>query len=229
MLSAPSRRALSALAVALLAVAAPAALATSAVAQDQAAPAPDSEANPAEIEAKQIKLTPALVEAFLAAWPEFETLREKLTAETPGAKAQESNPKDAPESDEAEVGEAEDPVGALAVYLDKPEAKAEIDAVLKKHNFATYSDWADTAQSVLLAFGASDPEGGETDLASEKRKVQTEIENDGALSDEEKQAALKDLDEQFAALESFQPLPGNVDVVKPYVDKIKALFGEDQN
>lgn len=196
-------------------------------AAEQPQDAPDNAAG--EIEPKQVPLTPKMVEGFLAAWPEFEALREKLTAQNPGAKAQDNNPQGQPESDEAEVGEAEDPVGALAAYLDKPEARAEIDAILKKHDFATYSDWADAAQSVLLAFGASDPEGGETDLAAEKRKVQTEIENDANLSDEEKQAALKDLDEQFAALESFQPLPGNVEVVKPYVDKIKALFGEDGN
>jgi hypothetical protein len=191
----------------------------------QAQPA---EAAATDIEPKQVQLTPKLVENFLAAWPEFEALREKLTANSPAAKEQD-NPQNAPESDEAEIGEAEDPVGALAGYLDKPEAKAEIDAILKKYELATYSDWADLAQSVMLAFGASDPDGGETDLAAEKRKVQSEIETDAALSEEEKQAALKDLDEQFAALESFQPLPGNVEVVRPYLGKIKALFGEDEN
>ncbi|GLK55640.1 hypothetical protein JOD31_000559 [Methylopila capsulata] len=181
-----------------------------------------------DVEPKQVPLNGKLVESFLAAWPEFDKLREKLAAQNPQTKAQE-NSTDQPESDEAEVGEAEDPIGALASYLDKPEAKAEIDAILKKHQFATYSDWADVAQSVLLAFGASDPEGGDTDLAEEKKKVQAEIQNDAALSEDEKQAALKDLDEQFAALESFQPLPGNVEAVKPYVAKIKALFGEDEN
>jgi hypothetical protein len=179
----------------------------------------------ADIEPKQIPLTAKLVEHFIAAWPEFEALREKLQAANPQAKDQ--NPNNQPESDEAEVGEAEDPVGALAGYLDKPESKAQIEAILKKHEFATYAEWADVAQSVLLAFGASDPDGGETDLGAEKKKVQGEIESDAALSDDEKKSALKDLDEQFAALESFQPLPGNVDAVKPYLPKIKTLFGDD--
>jgi hypothetical protein len=187
-----------------------------------------NEAAAADLEPKQVPLNPKLVEGFLAAWPEFEALRERLTAQSAGAKADE-NPKNQPESDEAEVGEAEDPVGALSAYLDDPAAKPQIEEILKKHQFATYAEWADVAQSVLLAFGASDPEGGETDLAAEKRKVQSEIEGDAALSDDEKQAALKDLDEQFAALESFQPLPGNVEVVKPYLEKIKALFGDEDN
>lgn len=189
----------------------------------------EGESSAADIEPKQVPLNPKLVEGFIAAWPEFEALREKLATANPQTAEQDKNPKNQPESDEAEVGEAEDPVGALAAYLDDPKAKPQIEAVLKKHDFATYSDWADVAQSVLLAFGASDPDGGGTDLAAEKKKVQDEIESDAALSADEKTSALKDLDEQFAALESFQPLPGNVDAVKPYLEKIKNLFGDDES
>jgi hypothetical protein len=182
-----------------------------------------------EIEPKQVPLNGKLVEHFIAAWPEFEALREKLAAETPSQDAQDKNPQNQPESDEAEVGEAEDPIGALASYLDDAKAKPQIEAILKKHEFQSYSNWADVAQSVLLAFGASDPDGGGADLAAEKKKVQDEIQGDAALSEDEKKSALKDLDEQFAALESFQPLPGNVEAVKPYLDKIKDLFGEDES
>lgn len=182
----------------------------------------------ADLEPKQVPLNDKLVQSFIAAWPEFESLREKLAAQNPATAEQKQNPNDQPESDEAEVGEAEDPVGALAAYLDDAKAKPQIEAILKKHDFATYSDWADVAQSVLLAFGASDPDGGGTDLAAEKKKVQQEIQGDAALSEDEKKAALKDLDEQFAALESFQPLPGNVEAVKPHLEKIKNLFGDDE-
>ncbi len=228
MLIAHARRSLRAL---LLGAGLAAPLASPALAQDQPKPGeqmpqPGAEA-PADLEPKQIPLTPKLVESFIAAWPEFEALREKLQAADPADKDQNKNPQNGPESDEAEVGEAEDPIGALAAYLDKPDARPQIEAILKKYNFATYSDWADVAQSVLLAFGASDPDGGQTDLAAEKKKVQNEIETDAALSEDEKKSALKDLDEQFAALESFQPIPGNVEVVKPYLDKIKTLFGDE--
>lgn len=206
------------------AIAAPAAFAQQAGA-GQAAEEPSA----ADIEPKQVPLDGKKVEAFIAAWPEFEALREKLTAENPATANQGGDKKDQQESDEAEVGEAEDPVGALAAYLDDPKAKPEIESILKKHGFATYSDWADVAQSVLLAFGATDSDGGGTDLAAEKKKVQDEIQNDAALSEDEKKSALKDLDEQFAALESFQPIPGNVDAVKPYLAKIKDLFGDDDD
>ncbi|MFC3693518.1 hypothetical protein [Chenggangzhangella methanolivorans] len=198
-----------------------------AFAQQSGAPS-QTESSAGDLEPKQVPLQGKQVEAFIAAWPEFEALREKLAAANPQAKEQDKNPQNQPESDEAEVGEAEDPIGALAAYLDDAKAKPQIEEILKKHGFATYSDWADVAQSVLLAFGASDPDGGGADLAAEKKKVQDEINGDAALSEDEKKSALKDLDEQFAALESFQPLPGNVDAVKPYLDKIKDLFGDDE-
>lgn len=187
-----------------------------------------AESSAADLEPKQVPLDAKKVESFISAWPEFEALREKLAAQNPATADQNKNSNDQPESDEAEVGEAEDPVGALAAYLDDPKAKPQIEAILKKHRLATYSDWADVAQSVLLAFGASDPDGAGTDLAAEKKKVQEDIQSDAALSEDEKKAALKDLDEQFAALESFQPLPGNVEAVKPYLEKIKNLFGDDE-
>lgn len=204
------------------------ATATVAVAQQTQGDQKTEEPSAADIEPKQVPLDGKKIEGFIAAWPEFESLREKLAAENPATANQGKDKKDQADSDEAEVGEAEDPVGALAAYLDDPKAKPQIEAILKKHDFATYSDWADVAQSVLLAFGATDTDGGGgADLAAEKKKVQDEIQNDAALSEDEKKSALKDLDEQFAALESFQPLPGNVDAVKPYLAKIKDLFGDD--
>ena len=83
------------------------------------------EPSAADIEPKQVQLDGKKVEAFIAAWPEFEALREKLSAQNPATADQGKDKKDQPESDEAEVGEAEDPVGALAAYLDDPKAKPD--------------------------------------------------------------------------------------------------------
>jgi hypothetical protein len=78
----------------------------------------------------------------------------------------------------------------------------------------------------MLAFGAADPQSGPIDLDAEKARVVEEIEADKTLTAEDKKQALAALDEQFAALADFQPLPGNVDVVKPYLDKIREIFDE---
>jgi hypothetical protein len=82
------------------------------------------------------------------------------------------------------------------------------------------------AQSVMLAFGAADPQSGPVDLEAEKARVIEEINADKSLSEEDKTQALAALDEQFAALADFQPLPGNVEVVTPYLDRIREIFDE---
>lgn len=159
-------------------------------------------------EPQQLTLTPQLIENFLASWTDMEALRQRFDQSfgTDGAE------------DEG------DPLFSLGNYLDKPEAKAEIDATLAKYSFVRYADWVNVAESVMLAFGAADPDAGPVDVAAEKKRVGDEIGADPSLSVEEKQQALKDLDEQFAAMSDFEPLPGNVDAVKPYMDKIRTLF-----
>lgn len=159
-------------------------------------------------EPTQVPLTPGLVENFLASWPDMEALRQRFD-QSYG-------------SDDAE--DEGDPLFSLGNYLEKPDAKAEIDKTLAKYSFASFGDWANVAESVMLAFGAADPDAGPVDVDAEKKRVTDEINNDTSLSAEEKQQALKDLDEQFAAMADFEPLPGNVDVVKPYMDKIRTLF-----
>jgi hypothetical protein len=171
----------------------------------------DAPAAATDIEPQQVQLTGPQVEKFLASWPDLEALRAKFDKQFGAANGEE---------------EEGDPLFALGTYLDKPEAKAEIDKTLAKYGFASFADWANVAQSVMLAFGSADPQTGPMDLDAEKKRVIDEIKADKNLTDSDKQQALKDLDEQFAALADFQPLPGNVDVVKPFVDKVRELFDQ---
>lgn len=165
-----------------------------------------------EIEPQQVQLNASAVERFLASWKDLDSLREKLDKQA-GA-------------DAAGGEEDGDPLFALGAYLDKPKAKVEIDKALSKYGFANYSDWANVAQSVMLAFGAADPQNGPLDLEAEKARVIEEINADKTLTPDDKKQALAALDEQFAALADFQPLPGNVDVVKPHLDKIREIFDQ---
>lgn len=165
-----------------------------------------------EIEPQQVPLNASSVERFLKSWKDLDDLRAKLDKQAGSAAAAEE--------------EEGDPLFALGAYLDKPKAKAEIDKTLAKYGFANYSDWANVAQSVMLAFGAADPQSGPLDLEAEKARVIEEINGDKSLNDDDKKQALAALDEQFAALADFQPLPGNTDVVKPYLDKIREIFDQ---
>lgn len=161
-----------------------------------------------QTEPQQVTLTPPLVENFLASWADMEALRNKFDQAYGADQADDEG----------------DPLFSLGNYLEKPEAKAEIDKTLAKYSFGSFADWANVAESVMLAFGAADPDAGPVDPEAEKKRVTEEISGDTSLSAEEKQQALKDLDEQFASMSDYEPLPGNVDIVKPYMDKIRTLF-----
>jgi hypothetical protein len=162
------------------------------------------------MEPQQVPLSAAQVENFLASWKDVEALREKFDAKY-GAEA---------------ADEEGDPLFSLGNYLDKPDARGEIDQTLSRYSFGSFDEWANVAQSVMLAFGGADPESGPVDVEAEKRRITEEINADQALTPDEKQQALKDLDDQYAALVQFEPLPGNVEVVTPYVDRIRALFDD---
>lgn len=165
-----------------------------------------------EIEPQQVQLNASAVERFLASWKDLDALRAKLDK--------------AAGTDTGAEEEDGDPLFALGAHLDQPKAKVEIDKTLAKYGFPNYAEWANVAQSVMLAFGAADPQNGPLDLEAEKARVIEEINADKSLSADDKKQALTALDEQFAALADFQPLPGNTDVVKPYLDKIREIFDQ---
>lgn len=155
----------------------------------------------------QIKLTPALVERYLAGYPDFVALAKDLSAKF---------------GDRSEV-EGDDPVMSLPAYESEKEASERIGAVLRKHAVADLDEWQVLMNSVLVAYQALDP-GQPADPEAEKAQARKDIEADKSLSAEERKQALQELDEQFNALTGYVPLAGNVDVVRPFADRIKALI-----
>jgi tellurite resistance protein len=160
----------------------------------------------------QVLLTGPLVERYIKSRAEFEMLFKRLETRF-GPVAQE---------------EGEDELLGIARYLDRSAPRAEVNAVLKRHGFTSFDQWSNVSYAVLLAAGtALSPATGGT-LDEEKAKVVQQIQSDTALSPEDKQRQLADLDEQFAALAQFTPKPENMDAVRPYLDRLKPLIGDDQ-
>jgi len=63
--------------------------------------------------------------------------------------------------------------------------------------------------------------------ADASQDVDKEIEairKDPKLTEEQKDARIAELTEQLGALTSFRPLPGNVDVVRPFEPRLKAVL-----
>lgn len=183
-------------------------LVASSTAQVTAAPTIIPVQDVAEIEPVQVPISPTLVERFLKSYPELVDLAKKLEAKKPQQK-----------STDTEEGAAY----ALVPYLNDPAATVEINRVLAKHGFANYAEWANVAHSIALAADASDPDSGLDDLDGQRKAAIEELEADTTLSADEKERGKMELEAQFGALQAFVPLPGNRDVVKPYLERLRAI------
>ena len=164
----------------------------------------------------QIKLTAPIVETFIAAHAELSGLAAELTkkygdrSETPG----------------------DDPVASLPAFDNVPEAKAQATALLAKYRYKDFDEFEIVTNSVMLAYQADVPDtagdqagsnGAPVDLDAEKAKAKADVEADTSLTPDKKKEALQQIEEQYASLPDLAPLPGNADVVKPYLDKLKPI------
>ena len=109
---------------------------------------------------------------------------------------------------------------------DKPDPKvqAELEAVAKKHGFASFAEYDDVAANISMVMAGIDPQSRA--FTEPKVAIQKEIEEvqgDKSIPEKEKKQMLDELNE---ALKSAQPIanPGNIELVKKYYDKIDAVL-----
>jgi len=160
---------------------------------------------------EQVTLSASVVEKFLTAHPDLEALAGDLAKKY---------------GDRSEA-EGDDPVMALPAYQDIPEAKERTASLLVKYGFIDLDDWQRVANSVYVAYQFLDPANVPPDVESEKAKARKDIEADKSLTPEKRTQALEQLDEQYAAVANYVPLPGNIDTVRPFADRIKAMIGQN--
>jgi hypothetical protein len=103
-----------------------------------------------------------------------------------------------------------------------PTAMAALDAAAKTYNFANYAEYDTVASNIGLVMAGMDPQtkkyvGPEAVI---KEQI-AEIQADKSMSPKDKK---DQLDELNAQLQSPQPaaLPGNIDLVSKYYDKLAA-------
>lgn len=165
----------------------------------------------------QVKLTSGMVENFITAHGDLAALATELAkkygdrSDTPG----------------------DDPVASLPAFQDVAEAKARTSAILGKYGFKDLDSLETVTNSVMLAYQADVPDSAGSSQATpnapsadpevDKAKAKADIEADSSLTPDQKKDALQQLEEQYAALQDLTPLPGNADVVKPYLDKLKPI------
>lgn len=115
-------------------------------------------------------------------------------------------------------------VGPPANDKPDPKVQAELDALAKKHNFASFADFDDVAFNISMVMGGLDPATGQfTDpITAIKREIE-EITADKSIPEKDRKQMLDELAE---ALKSTPPLqyPGNIDVVKQYRAEIEKVL-----
>lgn len=157
------------------------------------------------IEPAQIPLDKALVERVLDGYPKVAALARELDSSEP-----------APDASDIE----ENPAYLFAPHIADAKTAIRIEEMFRSIGFDNYSDWANAVHSIMLAADAASFQQP-ADLETQKAHAQDEIRNDTALNEAEKQAALADLEEEFTALAQFEPLPGNIEAVEPYLDRVR--------
>jgi flagellar hook-basal body complex protein FliE len=160
---------------------------------------------------KQIELNADSVKRFVASLGEIKKWEK---ANSPTSKTT--------DEDADEEGGAED--SSVMALIQSAKNSPEVKAILKKHNFDDVEKWSQIAQSVMTAYEYADPEKGlGPDYEANLKKSIEQVKNDKEYSAEEKAEAIKGIESELQTVQKSKPLPGNIEIVKPYVTEIKKL------
>jgi hypothetical protein len=161
---------------------------------------------------KQIELSADMVKRFVATFSEIKKWQ----------KANDTTSKTTDDEDADEEGGSNNASAMALVQAAK--SSEEVKAILKKNNFGDLDKFAQVAQSTIMAYYYADPESGlGADYEVNLRKSIEQLKNDKDISDEEKAEAIKGLESDIQGAQLRKPLPGNIEVVKPFVAEIKQV------
>lgn len=113
---------------------------------------------------------------------------------------------------------------------DKPDPKVQtqLEAVTKKHGFASYDEFSDVATNVALVLSGIDPK---TKTFSEPpvalKKQIAAVTADKNMPEKDKKAALADMNEALKYAVNVQ-YPENVTLVTKYYDKLNAMMQDEE-
>lgn len=163
----------------------------------------------AQEQMRQTELDRALVERFLASYPEVRAVGEKYEKERPGQSG------------------SEDPVAALSGFMQHKQALGEIKTVLDKHDFATFTQWLDVARSVAIAYGFVKSGKTPGELGNQADKALEEIRKNPDLNDAQKKQMELMVTQQMDMLKEFEPPAKNLAIVTEMKPQIAAVLDSD--
>jgi hypothetical protein len=111
-----------------------------------------------------------------------------------------------------------------------PKIISQLEAIAKKHGFASYDDYNSVIDNISLVLGGIDPVSKKYVGSEAVIKGQiAQVEADKKMSADEKKQALAELNMALKAPEPPIENKGNIDLVLKYYDKLEAVMAEDQN
>ena len=114
--------------------------------------------------------------------------------------------------------------------LDKPDPKvqAQLDGAVKKYGFASYAEYDDVTANIGLVLAGFDPQTKKFVGPAVVIKQQiAEVQADKQMSAKDKKEALDELKESLTSVVPIQ-IPGNIDLVGKYYDKLSDALQSDQ-
>lgn len=181
-----------------------------------------------------MRLRTHVLAAFVAALSIGFTLAGPLRAQAPQGQAQETEAqfKQVKLTDDhikgflgaqKEMADFAEKQGGQQTENPDPKVQAELEAIAKRHGFASFDDFDDVAFNISMVIGGLDEQGAFTDPVTSIKKEIEDITADKSIAEKDKKQMLEELNE---ALKHTPPLqyPENVEIVKKHRADIEKVL-----
>lgn len=154
----------------------------------------------------QTPLTPQIVEAFIASYPQVKEtatgLSQQYGVDTGGA-------------DVSAVWQA---------WLAVTAAQGALNAACQSYGFDSFASWISTLTSIATAYAFAREGGGVNDQMA---TAIANIQNNPNVPEAQKQAMIQAMQASMGALGAIMPSPENVEAVMPRLAELAVLFDDD--
>ena len=157
----------------------------------------------------QIELTPAMVEGFLATYPEIDALGEEFKRQYGYAAA-----------------DPEDPAGFAMAYARYAEARERMESVLHGHGIGSMEEWAQIAYSVMIAYSFAESGENVSGMDREMAEAIAQIRGDDSIPAEQREQLAASLEAQMEQIRRLRPAPGNIELAAQYAERIRKIVDD---
>ena len=156
--------------------------------------------------ANQVPLTPALVEAFIASYPEVRASADGLSDQYG-----------------VDAGDDDNPSTGWQAWLAVTGAQNALNAACQNYGFQDFQQWLQVFVAIGTAYAFV--QGGGMDAQMSQAAAQ--IQNSPGLSQAQKDMMIQQMQAAMGVVNAMMPPQGNLDAVTPYMPQLAVLFDDD--